>query len=543
MKKKLISDSTKYKLFLFSEVIFMAVIAFIVGAFVFSFTRDLFWKYYTYLVHLVLIVGIIFLQLYNYLYFISSMVISLIIMGLLLLYKLSLYDNLGFRSFIKSDISTYILIWLLFIISFLTVLMSIGKYITSLYTRNNLEPTPGIKGPIGNRGPKGPSYQLKPFSSDGEAEYIYNAMADHANKYFTEWKIQQYKKYERQHKKLPTYLIFNKNEPQLNNLELLNIFKRICNSVEFKKKLNSLTNSMIEKDDVCIKINNKQLTFKELESLLNKYLNDNKRLLEEHFDKPFTILDSYSFKLHVYEDKQDFDLLQNKFIDKIFIKTVDLPSGEYIYKKNKCSKGMCNPSNYINIYDMLVKDMGDGGFSVDIIIEKQSISFKNKRNLALNEMKNYMNIFTMNWIDLMLKNPKGYRYLSELIITNNLIKDTIDILDDSSILMLLFMKTKHGYEYMIPIRESVLDLRDYENNIQTGFMLLRDIDIEIGVNNLKKRYSFIKTQGLTQLYSVELKNGIYHIDKQNQIQSIKILKINNRKSPWNWGSKDLKCKQ
>ena len=159
MKKKLISDSTKYKLFLFSEIIFMAVIAFIVGAFVFSFTGDFFWTYYTYLVHLVLIVGIIFLQLYNYLYFISSMLISLIIMGLLLLYKLSLYDNLGFRSFIKSDISTYILIWLLFIISFLTVLMSIGKYITSLYTRNNLEPKQGIKGPIGKRGPKGPSYQ------------------------------------------------------------------------------------------------------------------------------------------------------------------------------------------------------------------------------------------------------------------------------------------------------------------------------------------------------------------------------------------------
>ena len=67
------------------EVIFTLIFAFIAGKFALAFTMDPFWTILIYVVSILILVNVIFLQLYNYLYFVSGFTLSsLIVLGLLI---------------------------------------------------------------------------------------------------------------------------------------------------------------------------------------------------------------------------------------------------------------------------------------------------------------------------------------------------------------------------------------------------------------------------------------------------------------------------
>lgn len=552
-RKHFFSKKTKFRLFLLGETLFLAFIAFMAGSFVYSYTHDTFWKLYTYLLHIVILVSIIMLQTYDYLYFVSGLLISFIVLAVLLLYKLNTYEHLGFRSFIKSEFVTYLFIWMLFMASFLTIFASITKYITGRYIRYNVEPPVGIKGPIGNIGKKGDSYQYDSFSTDGEAQYVYNSICDDADKYFKQWKIDKYNKLKKENKSIPASLIFNSKEPQLNNYEFLNILKRICYSKEFKMKINELTNIIIERESGCIEINNEILSIMNVESILkqNNYVYDNRRFLEEKLNRPFRIMDNFYIEIKLYIRKSDFVVLDNTYKQKTYIKTLKLSPGLYMYDVSKCIEGLCKKPSYINIYNLIMESMGGEDFNVILSVNREMTNYTNIRTMALNNMNNYMKIFTMNWIDLILENPKGNKYLGEFLLNNNIIKNTINILDNNSIYMILFIKNKYGMEsiYTIGDKTSVLTSLRNEGYIQTGFMLLQDIDLEIKLDKKTERYSFVDNKIYNMdtdtydktLYAVSLLNGIFHIDKDNQIQTINIINVNSGETtPWNWGIKS-KC--
>ena len=517
------------------EVIFTLIFAFIAGKFALAFTMDPFWTILIYVVSILILVNVIFLQLYNYLYFVSGFTLSSLIVLGLLIYKVKDIGSFNSTFFKDNNQSIPMFIWLLFGASILTVLLNILLYIFNHILDNNYEPPKGVKGNVGPIGEIGDTYQLKNANSNQESEYVYKALYEHANNEYISLKLKSKKDFETKnpHKKLPSKYNFNVNDNLLNNMYFLDKLETICSSKPFYKKLNDITNDIIKTQSHAITFEDgSSMRINNIENSLTseKYNYNNLIYIKDVLNRNFTLNIGYIMRLTINNSE-----------------SIVLKPDNYIYYDYECLETdnyKETNKDYNNIYSYIknyFKSCNDISVNIKLELLRDPQDFIIIRNLALCKITEYLKNFVTNWVYVIYNTKYGDTFLESIFDREYKIENTINMLSNNDMFMLLYLKDKKGLEYIQKIDILKPDLN--KDHIQTGLIMLKDIEMDITIDNNTENCKFVDTTN----YCVDniqknptikiLNSGVYPIESSDQITSIEILKNSktNDVNVWNWG--------
>lgn len=508
------------------------IIAYIFGKFIFKLTKDIYWVIYNYIFWIFITLSFILLTNYNYLYFYSNFLIFSIILGGMLIHKIDVNQYLNninnnnknntLLNLSSNVFTPKIFLWLLFIISIMVIFLYITKkYLMDYKIRYKVEPTIGNKGIRGNRGIKGDAHQLR----DSETDFIYKSLCDHTENIFKKWKINRYIKWidNNTNERMPESFYVDNNRSQFNNLIFKFHLNRISNSKQTKELINNITNTLVINDSPIIRYDNGiNKTIRDLEE---KLINSNHlEFMENYFSNSFRLNPGYYIEIDAIDT---INYRRQKY---------KLDSGKYIYY-NSCKQHINTGSN--NIFEILynfTKSCDLNGLKISIRLTREMEDFKILRNKALCKTIEYLKIHLTNWIEIILENNNGEFYLSNNMVNDIKIQESINILKDD-ILLLAYYNDENGINNIFKVNSMVSNLKKLN---LTHIRVLRDINFDIEyMNNTINNTQFINTNNLCEENNEKIENsnamesGKYRIF--NKIKKINIDNVNSG-NIWNWGS-------
>ena len=268
-----------------TNVSIITILAFTVGYFVFFITKDIEWVVFNFYVFTAMLISLILLKYSQYVKFITVSVLFMFLAVFFLFFKIDINytlekaDNSIFVENLRKSIpNTKAFFWLLFFISFITLITIIMTNKMS-YLMDLKEPP---KGEIGYDGEQGKIGFTPVLSSN--REIIYSNLIFGFNN-----KIQQ----------------IDENKA-LNNIFIKEQLRNICDSVELKKEILEITNSdsykkLYHDDNTAIqRITNKLLI--DCTSWVNRFLLYNKGLY--FLNNPFLNMSDWEL-LYINKDREN----------------------------------------------------------------------------------------------------------------------------------------------------------------------------------------------------------------------------------------------